>query len=220
MKELICKQCGGIRDKGRTMCHECYSVYKRQMERDRHAKYGRHYYGISKCIKCGTEIKMWRKTQLFCFECSKTLGYSNYKDNNYQYTHYAWEHRELAETLLGRKLTYNEVLHHMDEDTLNNSVNNLIVISRTNHGKLHSYLRIQRALLEQSCNGNLENCWNNLRVPMTTAWLETTNAKVIKLWEIGQSASEPLTSLEYEECSETMHQASQVDEDIVQTTTI
>jgi len=38
---------------------------------------------------------------------------------------------------------------------------------------------------------------------MTTAWLETTNAKVIKLWEIGQSAAEPLSSIEYEEGSET-----------------
>ena len=54
---------------------------------------------------------------------------------------------------------------------------------------------------------------------MTTAWLETTNAKntkVIKLWEIGQSAAEPLLN---EEGSETMHSASHVDEDIVQTTT-
>lgn len=52
---------------------------------------------------------------------------------------------------------------------------------------------------------------------MTTARLETTDAKVIKIWEIGQSAAEPLQN---EEGSETMHSASHVDEDIVQTTTL
>ncbi len=43
-------------------------------------------------------------------------------------------------------------------------------------------------------NENQENCWNNLIVPMTTAWLEMTGAKVKKLSEIGQSAAEPLSS--------------------------
>ena len=49
-----------------------------------------------------------------------------------------------------------------------------------------------RVVLEKSNNENIENCWNNLIVPMTTAWLETTSAKVIKLSEIGQSAAETL----------------------------
>lgn len=36
-------------------------------------------------------------------------------------------------------------------------------------------------ILEESKNENNENCWDNLRVPMTTAWLKTTSAKVLKL---------------------------------------
>lgn len=35
-------------------------------------------------------------------------------------------------------------------------------------------------------------------VPTTTAWLETTNAKVIKLSEIGQSAAETLNDKAHE----------------------
>ena len=50
---------------------------------------------------------------------------------------------------------------------------------------------------------------------MTTTWLETTNVNVKKLWEIGQSAAEPLLNVEG---SETMYDASHVDDDIVQTT--
>lgn len=63
---------------------------------------------------------------------------------------------------------------------------------RSDHTSLHSYLKIQRALLLKNSNGNFENCWKNLIVPITTTWLEMTSVKVIKIWEIGQSAAESL----------------------------
>lgn len=79
---------------------------------------------------------------------------------------------------------------------------------------------MQGALLLKSNEENFENCWKSLIVPMTTTWLETANVKVIKLWEIGQSAAEPL---EKEEGSETMHEAPKLNkeqgDDIVQTAT-
>jgi hypothetical protein len=77
-----------------------------------------------------------------------------------------------------------------------------------------------RVIFEKSKIENIENCWNSLRVPMTTAWLETTSAKVVKLWEIGRSAAELPNK---EEGSETMHDVpvtgKAVGKDIVQTTT-
>ncbi len=82
-----------------------------------------------------------------------------------------------------------------------------------------SGLRFQRVIMEQSINENFENCWKNSILPMTKAWLETANVKVEKLWEVSQSASEPLTDNSYEEGSETMHEAPAMGEDIVQTTT-
>jgi hypothetical protein len=97
----------------------------------------------------------------------------------------------------------------LNENPKDNRLKNLIVLDRRTHGRLHSFLRLQRVIIEKSINENVENCWNNLRVPMTTTWLETASVKVIKLWEIGQSASEPLNSvLEHEEGSETMHNES------------
>ena len=59
------------------------------------------------------------------------------------------------------------------------------------------------------------NCWNTLRDQLTTTYLEINNANVIKITDIGQSAAEPLLN---EEGSETMYDASHVDDDIVQTT--
>lgn len=173
------------------------------------------------CIACGKEFLGWRKDSLFCSkECFKSIasheGTNNYVYDSANYKNGIWQHRNIAEKVLGRKLTYNEVVHHIDGDPTNNALDNLIVISRSKHVSLHRYLDIQRALLERSSNGNSENCWDNLIVPMTTAWLETADVTVQKLWEIGQSAAEPLVN---EEGSETMHGASHADEDIVQTTT-
>jgi hypothetical protein len=103
-------------------------------------------------------------------------------------------HRLLCENILNRELTTYEVVHHMDENPKNNEINNLVVLSRSDHGKLHKYLNLQRVILEKSNSENFENCWKLLIVPITTTWLETTSVNVIKIWEIGQSAAEPLTS--------------------------
>jgi hypothetical protein len=103
-------------------------------------------------------------------------------------------HRRVAEKILGRKLNTNEVVHHLDGDPKNNSLDNLIVLSRSKHASLHSYLRTQGAILSKGNIENFENCWKDLIVPMTTTWLETASVKVIKLWEIGQSAAEPLNT--------------------------
>ena len=47
------------------------------------------------------------------------------------------EHRYLMEQHLGRKLTRNEEVHHLDDNKLNNDINNLIVLSKADHTKLH-----------------------------------------------------------------------------------
>ena len=65
---------------------------------------------------------------------------------------------------------------------------------------------------------NFENCWKNSIIPMTTTWLETANVKVEKLWELSQSAAEP-PNVNRGEGSETMYEAPEMGEDIVQTTT-
>lgn len=91
---------------------------------------------------------------------------------------------------LGRRLGTNEVVHHMDDDPKNNEITNLAVLSRRNHGRLHQFLDLQRVIIEKSVNENAENCWKTLIVPMTTTWLETASVKVVKLWEIGQSAAD------------------------------
>ena len=46
-------------------------------------------------------------------------------------------HRHLMEQKVGRKLRFNEVVHHKDGNKLNNDIDNLEVISRSRHSRMH-----------------------------------------------------------------------------------
>ena len=47
-------------------------------------------------------------------------------------------HRFIMEVLIGRKLKTNEVVHHIDGDALNNSLDNLKLMDRASHARLHT----------------------------------------------------------------------------------
>lgn len=66
------------------------------------------------------------------------------------------------------------------------------ILITSNHAKLHRILERNWSLLSKDNNSNLENCWDILRGQLTTAYLETRGANVIKITDIGQSAAEPL----------------------------
>tara|TARA_Y100000034_G_scaffold133495_2_gene199092 strand:- start:140 stop:529 length:390 start_codon:yes stop_codon:yes gene_type:complete len=99
------------------------------------------------------------------------------------------------------------VVHHVDEDPSNNFLENLWIMHPKAHASLHAYLRRHRSLWAKGQSKNSEDCWKTLRDHLTTAWLETTSAKVTKLDDIGQSAAEPLSLKKYGEGSEAMHGA-------------
>lgn len=192
---LKCIECNQDRDVGRKMCRPCYLKHKRSVEKERYKKKGQRTY-LKICAACKKDFLAWQKKQLFCIYCHKLklkLAAESKNTNNYVFVSGGTtQHRKIAEEILGYKLSYNMVVHHVDDDPKNNSINNLMVMDRRTHGRLHQYLDYQRVIIEKSMNENCGNCWKTLIVPMTTAWLETTSAKVIKIWEIGQSAAEPL----------------------------
>jgi hypothetical protein len=76
-----------------------------------------------------------------------------YIKDGYRYVHvgkrhYEPEHRLVMEKFLGRKLSTEEQVHHIDGDILNNSPSNLQIVSRSEHMAIH-----QR---ERYGNGNRE----------------------------------------------------------------
>jgi len=46
-------------------------------------------------------------------------------------------HRVLMENMLEKYLTYNEIVHHKDGNTQNNNLDNLEVLTRSEHTRLH-----------------------------------------------------------------------------------
>jgi hypothetical protein len=60
---------------------------------------------------------------------------------------YVYEHRLVMEQFLGRYLEPAEVIHHIDGDTTNNNIENLMLFSGTgSHLKYHALLRLNNSL--------------------------------------------------------------------------
>jgi len=55
-------------------------------------------------------------------------------------TGYVLEHRIIVETKLGRYLSSDEIVHHKNGIKTDNNVDNLIVISKSEHAKIHNNL--------------------------------------------------------------------------------
>ena len=51
---------------------------------------------------------------------------------------YVAEHRIVMESCIGRYLTEDEIVHHKDEDTLNNKIENLELMTISEHSCHHS----------------------------------------------------------------------------------
>ena len=49
------------------------------------------------------------------------------------------EHRKVMEQFLGRKLDFNELVHHKDGNKLNNSIENLEIVTRSEHIYKHPF---------------------------------------------------------------------------------
>lgn len=55
------------------------------------------------------------------------------------------EHRIVMEQILGRPLTYDDVIHHIDGNPTNNNPTNLLLTNRHDHPKIHAQERRENA---------------------------------------------------------------------------
>lgn len=96
-------------------------------------------YGIEKRTKsqqqCGERAVNWKGGRRIA-----SNGYIEIKVENYPKLNkrrYVYEHVYVAEKKIGRLLRENEVVHHIDRNKTNNHPDNLMVLTKEEHSKLH-----------------------------------------------------------------------------------
>jgi hypothetical protein len=118
-----------------------------------------------KCSKCGVEFKInhrnvSKRKSFDCRECAvkasaiKTAERNRnnstgmaFHERGYLYIHdakekhgYIFAHRKVMATHIGRPLTRNEIVHHVDLDKRNNAIENLWLTDNSRHSKAHRSL--------------------------------------------------------------------------------
>lgn len=84
--------------------------------------------------------------------------------NNANWVGYVYEHTVVAESILGREIKDNEVVHHLDGNRKNNRYPNLLVLEKSQHGKLHVWINSGAPGCESLC----EKGMNSLKAAFDT----------------------------------------------------
>jgi len=143
-----CKECGADRDiPGRRVCKKCnvkrVAKYCTPQERRRKS--------LKICVLCENLKPIFKKGGIICGDCFRKSKDTGYTDNKYKKFNKSSRdaHRVIAENILGRPLRKDEVVHHVDEDKSNNNLDNLWVMSLSDHASLHAFLRIEKMFWEK-----------------------------------------------------------------------
>lgn len=166
-QKKICKGCQKefrTRSRKAIYCSKCYYELVKKPRANEYIKI--HKFGPTLCRNCGKIfIRTSGKKQCYCLECRKILKKSKKiltiperliegdrkldHRSGYVYLYvpehpeannrgYVYEHRVLAEQKIGRRLLINEIVHHKDEVRSNNNPDNLEVMDKFKHARLHN----------------------------------------------------------------------------------
>ena len=130
---------------------------------ERHGNDTRNYrYSLFECPMCKKLVKRKTKDGLKAKACSHKCSASlmgprgNYKPfvmiSGYKYIYspehpnktnhgYVAEHRLVAEQIIGRYLRADEEIHHINFNKIDNSKENILILSSSEHQKLHSKIK-------------------------------------------------------------------------------
>lgn len=135
-------------------CDNCGMEF---LYRGRHANRNKHFFCCYDCYidfktkkievpcdLCGTHFMkkrsdIWRSDHNFCSEeCYRDYTSLNRQSKNGLHYNGKAVYRMMMEHVLGRPLLPEEMVHHIDGNHKNNALSNLVIVSQSEHQKIHA----------------------------------------------------------------------------------
>lgn len=151
MVKMVCVICGKEYDAPSVKGRYC-SAYCRNRRKKSH---GKRKYEQRVCSYCGREytIRADALNKYCSYECywdsmvkkETPINKGGYVMERQRRKNHKFQHRVIMEKHLGRPLTKDEIIHHIDYNKKNNDISNLMVMTRAEHNALHAKERREAA---------------------------------------------------------------------------
>lgn len=178
VENTICIDCNKeFNNLKKNRCTECYKKYNRKRVKKYFNENKDRIYKKGICPICKKEMTIWRDDQLAHRNCKAfTQGdYNKFLNKSEFKTH----GRKFVEDL-GIDIPKGYVVHHIDENPMNNSYENLIICSLKHHNQLHQKFNKQRTILLRDFeNCDVEELFKPYRKSITESWVKENKNEII-----------------------------------------